>query len=101
MAVLCLLAALVCTAVGQVAYKAHVDRRRGPLLAVALGLFAVAQLGFFLALTGLDVGVVYMSMGLSQVLVLILASRVLGESVTRHHVVAAGLILGGLALYVA
>jgi drug/metabolite transporter (DMT)-like permease len=92
-------AALVCTAVGQVAYKRYFALRQGPLLAAAFATFAVAQLGFFVALKGLEVGVVYMSMGLAQVLVLALSHYVLGETVTRRHLVAVGLIVGGLVLY--
>lgn len=112
-AVLALVAALACTAFGQLAYKQLVDGRRGGLrsgwrdprslrlLFMALALFGTAQIGFFLALRGLSVGVVYMSTGLTQVLVLALSRVVLREGVGSDHAIAVGLILSGLALYAA
>jgi drug/metabolite transporter (DMT)-like permease len=92
-------AALVCTALGQITYKRYFQRRCWPLLAAAFATFAAAQIGFFVALKELAVGVVYMSMGLTQVLVLALSHYVLREAVTRHHLVAVALIVGGLVLY--
>ncbi len=99
---LVLVGALTATALAQVSYKAYFSRSRRPaLLATALGLFVVAQLGFLVALTDLEVGVVYMSMGLVQVMVLVLAYTVLRERITPDHIVAVALIVGGLILYAA
>ncbi len=99
---LVLAGALTATALAQVSYKAYFSRsRRLALLATALGLFVVAQLGFLVALTDLEVGVVYMSMGLVQVMVLVLSYTVLRERITPDHIVAVALIVGGLVLYAA
>ena len=99
---LVLFGALTATALAQVSYKAYFSRsRRLALLATALGLFVVAQLGFLVALTDLEVGVVYMSMGLVQVMVLVLSYTVLRERITPDHIVAVALIVGGLILYAA
>lgn len=94
-----LVVALVTTAAAQVSFKASVTQRRPGLLATAIGLFVVAQAAFLVSLTDLEVGVVYMSMGLVQVMVLGLSHTVLGESITRHHVVAVTAIVAGLVLY--
>ncbi len=99
---LVLVGALVATALAQVSYKAFFSSgRRVALLATAMGLFVVAQGGFLFALTEIDVGVVYMSMGLVQVMVLVLSYAVLRERITRHHIVAVAAIIGGLVLYAA
>ena len=66
---------------------------------VALALFGLAQIGFFVALTQLEVGVVYMSTGVIQLLVLVLSRSVLREHVTRDHLIAVALIMGGLIVY--
>jgi drug/metabolite transporter (DMT)-like permease len=95
-----LLGALTATAFAQLAYKIFVSRgRRAVVLILALTLFAVAQVGFFLALTQLAVGVVYMSMGFVHILVMALSKTVLDENLTRDHWVAVALISGGLLLY--
>lgn len=99
-AVAVLTMAVTSTALAQVSYKRYFssDRTR-VLLVAALGLFALAQVGFFAALTRLDVGVVYMSTGITHVLVIGLSRFVLRERVTRHHLIAVALIAGGLVLY--
>lgn len=92
--------ALLCTALAQLSYKLYFTAgRRLALLYRALILFGIAQVGFFVALTRLDIGVVYMSTGFVQVLVLLFSRFVLREDVTRDHVIAVGLIVGGLIVY--
>jgi len=92
--------AVTSTAFAQVTYKLFFLRgKRIPLLVVALGLFVIAQLGFFGALTQLEIGVVYMALGLTQVLVLVLSGRLLGETITRDHGIAVAAIVAGMALY--
>ena len=91
--------ALTSTAFAQLSYKLYFLRgRRLRILAVALSLFVLAQVGFFLALTRLDVGVVYMATGLIHILVIGLSRSVLHERVTGDHLVAVTLIAGGLIL---
>lgn len=92
--------ALLSTAVAQVSYKTYVAvRRETGVLFLALGLFGLAQIGFFVSLTTLDVGRVYMSTGLIHVMVLILSRFVLKESITIDHWIAVALITLGLVLY--
>ena len=92
--------ALTSTAFAQLSYKLYFLRgRRFRILATALSLFVLAQVGFFLALTKLDFGAVYMATGLIHILVIALSRFVLHERVTRDHLVAVALITGGLILY--
>jgi drug/metabolite transporter (DMT)-like permease len=92
--------ALTGTAFGQLSYKLYFVRGRSPrMLVAALGLFVLAQVGFFVALTHLEVGVVYMSTGLVHLLVITLSRVVLKEHITRDHLVAVALIAAGLVIY--
>lgn len=92
--------ALVCTAVAQLSYKLYFAAgRKLSVLVRALVLFGLAQIGFFVALTQLDIGVVYMSTGAVHVVVLALSRIVLREQVTKDHVIAIALIAGGLIVY--
>ena len=97
---LILAAALVCTALAQLTYKMYFSRGRhvGRLVG-ALALFGLAQIGFFLALTLLEIGVVYMSMGAVHLMVLALSRYVLHEDVGWNHMVAVLMIAGGLIFY--
>jgi len=97
--VLVLSAALACTAAGQVCFKLVFARSQRAYLAPALLLFVAAQVCFFLSLRVLPLGVVYMSTGITHALVLGLSRFVLGETITRSHLIAAGLIIGGIAVY--
>lgn len=92
--------AVTSTAFAQVSYRLFFLRgRRLVILGTALGLFVIAQLGFFGALTQLDIGVVYMALGLTQVLVLFLSGRILHERITRDHLYAVAAIVLGMTLY--
>jgi len=96
---LALLAALIATAVAQLAYKLTFTTGRRAWLAVALPLFLAATGSAYLALKGLSIGMVYMSTAVSQLLVAGLARVVLKETLTRDHGIALGLIVLGVALY--
>lgn len=100
MGVAFLATALVCTALAQLTYKLYftAGRHLGVLFR-ALTLFGVAQIGFFAALTQLEVGLVYMSTGVVHIMVLALSRWVLHERVTKDHVIAVILIVGGLVFY--
>ena len=92
--------ALLSTAGAQVSFKIYVSKTRAKChITAALSMFVLAQIGFFFALTELDVGLVYMSTGLTHVTVLLLSYFVLEEPITRHHWMAVALICGGLGLY--
>ena len=91
---------VLATATAQLFYKLFFVRgRQWATLTVSLTLFALAQVGFLVALTTIEVGVVYMSFGASQAVVLVLSHHVLRERLTRDHVIAVLLIAGGLVLY--
>ena len=90
-----------CAGFAQVFYKRYISvGRHRRHLAITIGLFVLAQGSFFLALTQLSIGVVYMSTAITQVLVLAASKWMLGEQVSRHHVQAVVIIGLGLALYV-
>ena len=97
-AVLVLAAALACTAAGQLSFKLVFTRNRR-FLPLALLLFVVAQVCFFLSLRVLPLGVVYMSTGITHALVLGASRFVLGEAVTRSHALASAMIVAGIAIY--
>lgn len=94
--------AVASAAFAQVSYKLFFlrDKRRA-LLLQAFGLFATAQIAFFLALTQLEIGVVYMATGLIHVLILGLSRFVLDEHITSDHLIAVGAIVLGLVVYAA
>jgi drug/metabolite transporter (DMT)-like permease len=94
--------ALICTALAQLTYKMYFVRGRhlGRMMG-ALTLFGLAQIGFFAALTQLEIGVVYMSMGTVQLMVLGLSRYVLRENVGWNHMIAVLMIAGGLIFYAA
>jgi drug/metabolite transporter (DMT)-like permease len=82
-----------------VAYKSYFRDRRFSLLILAAASFGVGQLGFFLALKSLNLGLVYMATGLIQVLVLWSSRVLLKETVSAHQALAVGAIVFGVALY--
>lgn len=90
---------LLAASFGQVSFKLWATRGSRTHLVLALGLFLVGQLGFFAALTQLEIGVVYMTTALSQILVLALARGLVSERLTRDHAIAVGLIAVGVVLY--
>ncbi|HEU4429460.1 MAG TPA: EamA family transporter [Myxococcota bacterium] len=90
---------LLAAAAGQVVFKQWSQRHSHALLAGAIGLFALGQGGFFVALMGLDVGLVYMSTALSQLLVMGLSRAVFSERLDRDHAIGIGLIVAGIVLY--
>jgi drug/metabolite transporter (DMT)-like permease len=107
---LALAAALISTALAQVAYKRHFQRPAGgagpvgpwgPGVAVAVVLFLGATVFAYLALRALPLGTVYMSTALTQVLVSILSWWVLDERLTGDHQVAMAFIVLGIVVYAA
>lgn len=101
-------AALVSTALAQVAYRWHCRPRPGaprgpwgPGVAAAVALFLAATAFAYLALRALPLGTVYMSTALTQVLVAGLSWWVLGERLTRDHGVAMACIVLGIVAYAA
>lgn len=91
--------ALTTTALGQVVLKIFAKTNRRLHFFVAIAFFVLAPCSSYFALRGLGIGTVYMSTSITQVMVLLLAWRLLQEQVTRDHLIAMALIIGGLILY--
>ena len=94
-----LLASVLTVAVGQLNFKLYFRARSRLRLLFAMALFVIAQVGFWVSLTGLEIGTVYMATSLTHVAVLLLAAGVLGERLSRDHLIAVTLIVAGVALY--
>lgn len=93
--------ALFATAQAQLSYKLYFRARQRTHLAVALVCFTGASVGSYIALKSLSIGTVYMSTAITQLIVVGLAHRVLGEPLTRDHGIALVLIVSGIVLYAA
>ncbi|MBI5136223.1 MAG: EamA family transporter [Nitrospirae bacterium] len=91
--------ALFATAQAQLSYKLYFRARRRVHLAVAIACFVGASVCAYLALKSLSIGMVYMSTALTQLMVVGLAHRVLGEPFTRDHGIAMVLIVVGILVY--
>ena len=66
---------------------------------VAVTAFVAGQVGYYVALRGLDVGSVYMANGLIPVVALALSHALLDERVSRHQIGATALIVAGVIVY--
>lgn len=98
-AVLALAAALLATSFGHLNYKLFYMRQKRAYLLLALSLFGLAPVFSFFALKVLTIGTVYVSTGLSQVLVLFLSKTVLHEKLTKDHGYAMVFIVTGILVY--
>ena len=79
---LALLGALCATALAQLFYKLYFSAHKRAYLVLSIGCFVAASLCAYLALKQLGIGMVYMSTALTQLMVAVLAWRVLGEPIT-------------------
>ena len=96
---LALLGALCATALAQLFYKLYFSAHKRAYLVLSIGCFVAASLCAYLALKQLGIGMVYMSTALTQLMVAVLAWRVLGEPITRDHGIGLALIVSGIVLY--
>ena len=99
MSVVALAVGVFCAALGHVLLRRFFQRRAWVGIALALASFATGQLGYYVALLGLDVGVVYMANGLIPATALALAHALLGEEVRRQQITAVAVIAVGVAVY--
>ena len=91
--------ALSGTALGQVFYRYYfVDKRRSWLF-LAILFFLVVPLFSYFALKGISLGTVYMSTGLTQVLILFLSKYFLKENIQVSKMLAVGVIILGVVVY--
>jgi len=96
---LALLGSLCVTALAQLMYKLYFKARHKPYLAVSITCFVIAASCSYLALRELEIGIVYMSTALTQLMVVGMAYRVLGEPITRDHGIGMAFIISGIVLY--
>ena len=94
-----LVVSVTLVAVAQVTFKRSMTESNRLQFLGAMALFGVAQIGFFFALLGIEVGMVYMATALTHVIVLVLSHRWLGERMERGHLVAAGIVALGVLIY--
>jgi multidrug transporter EmrE-like cation transporter len=96
---LSLLGAIGATAAAQVAYKKYsVEHGRCSLYATVL-LFAAAPPLTYLAVKGFGVGTVYISTGVTYILVAAAGWRLFGETPSRRRLVAMAFVLTGIVVY--
>lgn len=96
---LLLLAVLLMTAAGQVAFKHyHLSGRRGFLL-LAIGLFVTVVPMTFLAVRMLGLATVFIFMSLSYGLVALAGRYLFGETVTRRQAAGILVIMLGCLIY--
>jgi drug/metabolite transporter (DMT)-like permease len=93
--------ALVFTSIGQLMFKIGVDRSHRLSTVIGLCSLLGAAVMNLLALRTLGLGLVYLTVGLSHVIVMVLSLRVLHETITPTRWVGAGLIICGVTLYAA
>jgi len=96
---LALAGALLATAHGQLMYKLYFRSKRVYHLALSVGFFLAAPVCAYLALRTLNIGTVYMSTAITQVMVMALSHFVLGERLTMDHFIAIVLIVSGVTMY--
>jgi drug/metabolite transporter (DMT)-like permease len=87
------------TAFGQLFFRLRYVRARRSYLLLAFACFALAPAFTYLALLNLPLAMVYMSASAANVLVLVLSSKVLRETITPQHKLAAVLILLGIVVF--
>lgn len=91
--------AILTTAAGQLSFKYYAMKRTRTWLFVALALFCSIPLFTFVAVRGLGLGTVYVSTGLTYVLVALCGRFFFAERIGITHALALGLILCGCLLY--
>jgi multidrug transporter EmrE-like cation transporter len=91
--------AIVFTALAQVSFKLYSRRHNLSYLVLTIGLFCVVPFMNYLALRDLSMGVVYMSTGLTYVLIMFFSKYILYEPVGRQHVYAVTLIVSGVLVF--
>ncbi len=86
-------------AAGHVLLRGSLVGRSAPTLLLAVAAFLVGQVGYYVALRGLEVGTVYMANGFIPVIALALSRALLGERVTARQAASVGLIVLGVLVY--
>ena len=99
MEILALIGAIMATASAQIFYKLVFRYNKSRLLLLSILFFFAASVFTYLALGALNIGLVYMSMAVTQLLIVALSYFVLGERLTMSHGFGMVLIISGLFIY--
>jgi len=99
MSVIALVLSIVFTAIGQVSYKLFFLKSSKVYLFASIIFFCFAPIMSYLVLLELALTTVYMSTGLTYVLVLLAAKFLLGESISRRKNHSIVLIIGGVFIF--
>ena len=91
--------AIVFTSLAHTFYNCYHQKSQYLYLILTIILFALTPLMTYLALKGLTMSFVYMSTGLTYVLIMILAKTVLKESIEKRQIHAVILILSGVVVF--
>lgn len=99
LSLLCLAAALLLTATGQLFFRLHYVRDGRIYLVLALGTFMLVPFFSYLALRNLTLATVYMSTALIHVLVLALSHFFLKERISGRQYFPISLIIAGIIIF--
>jgi len=98
-AIIALAGLLLFTAAGQMLFKYGTTSQNLRLTFVGLAFLALATLSSFFALRTFGIGMVYLSMGFSHVLIMLGSWYFLGESINRHRIIGSLLVIIGIFTY--
>ena len=96
---LSLIVSVFSVSIGQIRYKIFSQRKKFLFLFIAISGIGLAQITNYIALLSIDVGVVYMFMGINQVLVLLGSVYILKEEICQSQIIAIIIIISGIILY--
>lgn len=99
MSIFFLACALIFTALAQTCYKLYSLKRRRVYIVATILLFVLTPVMSYLALRELSLSVVYMSTGLTYILVLLAARFVLHERIAGRQLTAVSLIALGVVVF--
>lgn len=91
--------ALLLTASGQISFKSGVSTSRPTLTIAGLAALGLAMVCTLFALRTLGLGLVFMSTGLTHVMVLAGSKWILNEDVPYDRWAGAAIIIAGVVLY--
>lgn len=98
-AIAALIGLLLFTAAGQLLFKYGTTSGNLRYTFVGFGFLAAATVSSFLALKTLGIGLVYLSMGLTHILIMLGSWYLLDESISRQRVLGSVLVITGIFTY--
>ena len=94
-----LIGLLLFTAIGQLLFKYGTTKGDLRFTLVGFGSLGAATVSSFLALRTLGIGLVYLSMGLTHILIMLGSRYFLDEKITRQRLLGSGLVIAGILTY--